>query len=101
MSDRNPDGSSNQIPDGLRVPELNARGIPFIFLTGYDRAVIDRRYSDAPLLQKPVDEQTLQRALAAFLDTATTALIRVDIEEVVHVSGFQRVTVWKPGPGRA
>lgn len=48
--------------------ELNARGIPFIFLTGYDRGVIDRRYASVPLLQKPVDEQTLQRALAALLD---------------------------------
>lgn len=48
--------------------ELSRRGIPFVFLTGYDRGVIDRRYSEVPLLQKPVDEQTLQRALAAFAD---------------------------------
>jgi PAS domain S-box-containing protein len=48
--------------------ELESRSIPFIFLTGYDRGVIDRRYADVPLLQKPVDEQTLQRALAAVLD---------------------------------
>lgn len=57
----------------LVADELNARGIPFIFLTGYDRGVIDRRYSGAPLLQKPVDEQTLQRALAAFLDSGNRA----------------------------
>lgn len=57
----------------LVADELNARGIPFIFLTGYDRAVIDRRYASAPLLQKPVDEQTLQRALAAFLDSGNRA----------------------------
>ena len=35
--------------------------------------MIDRRYSGAPLLQKPVDEQTLQRALAAFLDSGNRA----------------------------
>jgi len=57
----------------LVADELNARGIPFIFLTGYDRGVIDRRYAGAPLLQKPVDEQTLQRALAAFLDSGNRA----------------------------
>jgi nitroimidazol reductase NimA-like FMN-containing flavoprotein (pyridoxamine 5'-phosphate oxidase superfamily) len=37
-------------------------------------------------------------ALAAFLDAATTALVRVDIEEAVPVGGFQRVTTWRPGP---
>jgi hypothetical protein len=34
-------------------------------------------------------------ALAAFLKAATTALVRVDIEEAVHVGGFQRVTTWR------
>jgi nitroimidazol reductase NimA-like FMN-containing flavoprotein (pyridoxamine 5'-phosphate oxidase superfamily) len=37
-------------------------------------------------------------ALAAFLEAATTALVRVEIEEAVHVGGFQRVTMWRPGP---
>ena len=36
--------------------------------------------------------------LASFLGATTTALIRVDIEEAVHVGGFQRVTAWRPGP---
>lgn len=48
--------------------ELTQRGIPFVFLTGYDRGVIDRRYADVPLMQKPVDEQTLQRALVIFAE---------------------------------
>jgi heme iron utilization protein len=38
------------------------------------------------------------QALAAFLAAATTALVRVEIEEAVHVGGFQRVTTWRPGP---
>jgi len=37
-------------------------------------------------------------ALAAFLEAATTALVRVEIEDAVHVGGFQRVTTWRPGP---
>ena len=36
-------------------------------------------------------------ALAAFLEAETTALVRVEIEEAVHVGGFQRVTTWRPG----
>jgi hypothetical protein len=35
-------------------------------------------------------------ALAAFLGAATTALVSVEIEEAVHVGGFQRVTAWRP-----
>jgi len=37
-------------------------------------------------------------ALAAFLEAATTARVRVEIEEAVHVGGFQQVTTWRPGP---
>jgi hypothetical protein len=36
--------------------------------------------------------------LAVFLGAATTALIRVETEEAVHVGGFQQVTTWRPGP---
>ena len=36
-------------------------------------------------------------ALAAFLKAATTALVRVEIEEAVHVGGFQKVTTWRQG----
>jgi putative heme iron utilization protein len=36
-------------------------------------------------------------ALKGFFGAATSALIRVEIEEAVHVGGFQRVTTWRPG----
>ena len=41
---------------------LRQRGVPFVFLTGYDRTSIDPAYADAPLCEKPVD---LRRAAAA------------------------------------
>ena len=47
--------------------ELAARAIPFLFLTGYDKEAVDRRYASVPLLQKPVDEQSLRQAIAALL----------------------------------
>jgi CheY-like chemotaxis protein len=46
--------------------ELLTRGLPMIFLTGYDAATIDPRYAAIPLLQKPIDE----RMLAAALETS-------------------------------
>jgi len=40
--------------------------------------------------------RTKHPVLAAFIGAATTALVRVEIEEAVHVAGFQRVTTWRP-----
>jgi len=41
--------------------ELAARGIPFIFVTGYGTESIDRRFANVPVLQKPIDREALQR----------------------------------------
>ena len=49
---------------------LIARGVPFIFLTGYQRDSIDRRYANIPLLQKPIEAETLERVLVSLLDTS-------------------------------
>ena len=39
--------------------ELEARRVPYIFVTGYDRAVLPMKFRDAPLLTKPVDMDKL------------------------------------------
>ena len=56
--------------------ELAARGLPFIFVTGYDRDGVETRYSSVPLLQKPVDEHSLKTVLDLCLDSASEALAR-------------------------
>ncbi len=48
---------------------LMARAIPFVFLTGYQRDSIDRRYASVPLLQKPIEAESLERVLISLLDT--------------------------------
>jgi hypothetical protein len=40
------------------------RGIPFVFLTGYDALVIPETYAGAPRCEKPVDTALLLRVLA-------------------------------------
>jgi hypothetical protein len=40
---------------------LSARGIPFVFVTGYEAETVDNRFSGIPILQKPIERQTLQR----------------------------------------
>ena len=42
---------------------LIARGVPFVFITGYDRESLDRRYSRVPILQKPIEADTLEKVL--------------------------------------
>ncbi len=41
--------------------ELTLRGIPFVFVTGYGIESIDKRFADIPVLQKPIERETLQR----------------------------------------
>ncbi len=46
---------------------LVARGVPFAFVTGYQRESIDRRYANIPVLQKPIEPDLLERTLVAML----------------------------------
>lgn len=42
---------------------LIARGVPFVFTTGYDRAALPPDYTNMPTLQKPVSAEAIGRAL--------------------------------------
>jgi CheY-like chemotaxis protein len=42
---------------------LRARGVPFVFVTGYDQQAIPDRYSDAAHYPKPLDPAQVLRAL--------------------------------------
>lgn len=48
-----------------------ARGVPFVFITGYQRDSIDRRYANVPLLPKPIDAQALEGVLLTLLGGET------------------------------
>ena len=54
---------------------LAARGIPFIFATGYDRAGFEAPFEDRPALQKPYCLKDLRVAIEAAyaVDTASAA----------------------------
>ena len=43
---------------------LAARGIPFVFSTGYGKQSLRAPYSDRPALQKPFKRHDLQKRLA-------------------------------------
>ena len=49
---------------------LRKRGVPFIFVTGYDEDVIPSEFDGVTRLQKPVDLKHIVRALAEVLDEA-------------------------------
>ena len=44
---------------------LVARGVPFVFITGYGAESIDGRFSHIPILQKPIERQVLQHLFVA------------------------------------
>jgi CheY-like chemotaxis protein len=43
---------------------LRARGVPFVFTTGYDASVVPSLYMDVPRCEKPVDERRLLQCLS-------------------------------------
>ena len=43
---------------------LTARGVPFVFTTGYDPVTIPQAYAAAPRCEKPVDKRKLVRWLS-------------------------------------
>ena len=43
---------------------LVKRRVPFVFVTGYDADGVDRRFREVPVLQKPVEQEALQRLFA-------------------------------------
>jgi DNA-binding response OmpR family regulator len=42
---------------------IRARGLPFLFATGYGTRILGEPYTDAPILQKPFSLEELRRAL--------------------------------------
>jgi CheY-like chemotaxis protein len=43
---------------------IAARGVPFVFVTGYGAESVERRFSDVPILQKPIELDRLQSIFA-------------------------------------
>ena len=43
---------------------LASKNVPFAFITGYGTGALPGKYANAPVLQKPVDQSTLQHLLA-------------------------------------
>ena len=44
---------------------LRDRGVPFLFLTGYDQEHVPAAFAAIPVLQKPADEQEILASLIA------------------------------------
>jgi PAS domain S-box-containing protein len=63
--------------DGLAYPVaeiLSSRGVPFVFVTGYDADTVDGRFSEVPVLQKPIERQMLQKIFVP-TDVADPAVV--------------------------
>jgi two-component sensor histidine kinase/DNA-binding response OmpR family regulator len=51
---------------------LASQGVPFVFVTGYSGDTVETRFAAVPLVQKPIEESALARALNAHLLPAET-----------------------------
>lgn len=51
---------------------LMAKGVPFVFSTGYGTEAIDARFASCRVLQKPIERQALQNAFVADLRISPT-----------------------------
>jgi len=49
---------------------LGKRGVPFVFVTGYDADTVDARFSGVPVLQKPIERDMLQKIFVLDTDQA-------------------------------
>lgn len=52
--------------------ELLARGLPFVFVTGYSAANLPERFRESPLVTKPYDPAALVRIVTAVAAAAMT-----------------------------
>ncbi len=62
--------------DGMAYPVadiVSARGVPFVFVTGYEADTVDDRFSGVPVLQKPIERQMLQRVFPPSVNVAAVA----------------------------
>jgi PAS domain S-box-containing protein len=62
--------------DGMAYPVadiVSARGVPFVFVTGYEADTIDDRFGGVPVLQKPIERQMLQRLFLPRMSVAAVA----------------------------
>lgn len=53
---------------------LKEKGVPFVFITGYEAADIDDRFAGAPTVQKPFSPPTLRDTLARIVAPGPTGL---------------------------
>ncbi len=51
---------------------LGKRGVPFVFVTGYDADSVDPRFSGVPVLQKPIERDMLQKIFLLGADQAAS-----------------------------
>ncbi|WP_298956423.1 response regulator [uncultured Methylobacterium sp.] len=67
--------------------ELLARGIPFLFATGYGRHGVDQEYRKAVVIQKPYQASQMRGALERLLADATMRGPAVARQGCLHGAG--------------
>ena len=61
------DMNLNGVPVYPLADLLAERGVPFVFVTGYSGETVEKRFAQAPLLQKPIAEREFSDVMNALL----------------------------------
>lgn len=67
------DVNLGQSCDFETADRLEAEGIPFCFLTGHSRRIVEGRFADRPMLAKPFRERDLRAMVGALLRSSGAA----------------------------
>ncbi|MBP1297521.1 response regulator [Bradyrhizobium elkanii] len=67
--------------------ELQARGVPIVFTSGYDKIVLGTEFAGVPLWEKPFDQRAMAHGLAGMIlrgDPAKTAMLYVSADRIAE-----------------
>ena len=59
---------------------LQERGVPFVFVTGYDRGALPDRFADTPTLMKPVDGEQLVELFQELTSTRDAERVTAQVQ---------------------
>jgi PAS domain S-box-containing protein len=70
---------------------LTAKGVPFVFVTGYGAETIDRRFAYVPVLQKPIERRVLENLFVLTVNRRAKSAPR-RLDPVGHVAQRRQST---------
>ena len=66
---------------------LRSQGVPFVFVTGYGHDAVDGEFAQVPILQKPIDRESLEHSMRGLVGPPGAQIDGADIAAKTAVAG--------------